>query len=44
VKQRSDVTVTASRCFTATRAFERLVPVLATLSLLFGAWYAAGAV
>jgi ABC-type nickel/cobalt efflux system permease component RcnA len=27
----------------ATRSFERLVPLLATLSLLFGAWYAAGA-
>lgn len=27
----------------ATRAFERLVPLLAMLSLLFGAWYAAGA-
>ena len=28
----------------ATQAFERLLPLLATLSLLFGAWYAAGAV
>jgi hypothetical protein len=27
----------------ATRTFERLVPLLATLSLLFGAWYAASA-
>jgi ABC-type nickel/cobalt efflux system permease component RcnA len=28
----------------ATRAFERLVPVLAACSMLFGAWYAAGAI
>jgi ABC-type nickel/cobalt efflux system permease component RcnA len=28
----------------ATRVLERLVPLLATFSLLFGAWYAAGAV
>lgn len=27
-----------------TRAFERLVPVLASFSLLFGAWYAASAI
>jgi ABC-type nickel/cobalt efflux system permease component RcnA len=27
-----------------TRVFQRLIPLLATLSLLFGAWYAAGAV
>lgn len=28
----------------ATRTFERLVPVLAACSMLFGAWYAAGAI